>query len=132
MFIEENAPVSNLSVLHARAEEAGRGEHRQIYDVSCARAVAPLSVVLEYLAPFVKVGGQVIAYKAEPDETELAAGDFAAKQLGLTKKKIIPFTLKGSQVISRILAVYEKTAPTPAKYPRNQARQRPLGMDRIR
>ena len=56
------------------------------------------------------------------------AGAFAAKQLGLTKKQIIPFKLSGSQEISRILAVYEKTSATPAKYPRNQARQKPLGM----
>ncbi len=127
-FIQENAPVENLHILHARAEEAGRSELRESFDIACARAVAPLSVVMEYLAPFVKVGGLVIAYKAEPDEEELFAGQFAAKQLGLTKKQIIPFKLSGSQEISRILAVYEKTASTPAKYPRNQARQKPLGM----
>ena len=126
-FIEENANCPNLSVLHSRAEEAGHGALRETFDVACARAVAPLSVVLEYLAPFVHVGGSVIAYKAAPDEAERKGGAAAAKLLGLREREFFSFSLKnGEEILHRTLCVYEKAKPTPAKYARSQARQKPL------
>ena len=126
-FIEENANCLNLSVLHSRAEEAGHGALRETFDVACARAVAPLSVVLEYLAPFVRVGGSVIAYKAAPNEAERKGGAAAAKLLGLREREFFSFSLKnGEEILHRTLCVYEKTKPTPAKYARSQARQKPL------
>ncbi len=54
----EDLPLEDVEVTHARVEEiAHRDEHRGVYDVVTARAVAGLSVVAEYCVPLLRVGG---------------------------------------------------------------------------
>ena len=54
--------LSNISTLHARAEDAGRSsEHRETYDIVTARAVARMPALMEYTLPLAKLAGQVIA-----------------------------------------------------------------------
>ena len=49
--------ISNVTLLHSRAEDAGRDKaHRGQYDVVVARAVARLPSLLEYLLPFARGG----------------------------------------------------------------------------
>ena len=51
--------LSTIETIHLRAEEAGRNKDlREKFDVSVSRAVAPLSVLVEYLLPLVKVNGK--------------------------------------------------------------------------
>lgn len=50
--------------IHGRAEIIGRmPEYREKFDISCARAVANMSLLSEYCLPFVKVGGIFAAMK---------------------------------------------------------------------
>ena len=59
--------LSNISAIHARAEEFGKDKkHREQYDIAMSRAVARLSVLVEYLLPTVKIGGRCICMKG-PD-----------------------------------------------------------------
>ena len=109
--------------IHARAEDFAK-THSEAFDVATARAVAPLSIVLEYTAQLVKIGGIVLAYKT--DTSELAAAETACKMLGLTFKTFQSFVLPDGS--NRAILVFEKTSQTPSKYPRgqNKPRKQPL------
>ena len=108
----------------ARAEEAVVS-CRESYDIATSRAVARLNILLELLAPYVKVGGAVVALKGAAAEEELAEAENAVKKLGLKVEKLVPFPQveQGHTVI-----VLRKVAPTPARYPRRYAKikQNPL------
>ena len=55
----------------ARAEEAITTRREQ-YDIATSRAVARLNILLELTAPYVKVGGAVLAMKGAAAKEELA------------------------------------------------------------
>lgn len=113
----------NAVTVHARAEDFAK-DNRQKFDVAVARAVAPLNILLEYLAPLVKLGGSVIAYKTDRAETETAQN--AARVLGLNLYSVNPFVLPDGS--NRCLLVYTKVRATPPAYPRgqNKPRKNPL------
>ncbi len=121
--VADMCSLSNVEVFHSRAEDFAK-QHRESYDVTTARAVAPLNVLLEYLAPLVKVGGKVIAYKT--DQSEVDSAKHCADILGLSFDKAISFQLP--QGDNRCLLVYNKTKHTPLTYPRggNLPRKKPL------
>ena len=63
----------NASLLHARAEDAGRDPSlREQFDFATARAVASLPVLCEYCLPFVRVGGIFAALKSRNAAEETA------------------------------------------------------------
>jgi len=110
--------LSGVTVLHARAEEAGCDPgHREQYDWAVARAVARLPILAEYLLPLVKMGGRALAQKGEsgPEEVQAAAG--AIRMLGGKLEKIVPVELPGIAE-KRFLILMEKETATPSKYPR--------------
>ncbi len=113
----QSAGLKNVSVLHARAEEAANSHQRESFDFVCARAVASLPVLCELCLPFVKKGGVFCAMKSAQETPDMC--EKAVKTLGGTVKKTLQFTLtNGSESIERTLIVIEKTAHTPAQYPR--------------
>ncbi len=126
--------LTNVSVVSARAEELGqKAEHREKYDVVCARAVAELRILAEWCVPFVKKGGVFIAMKGKNGGTELADAQNAAKTLLISLEKDDEFTLcdpsaKDETEAKRHIFVFRKTASTPAKYPRinAQIQKKPL------
>lgn len=115
--------LDNVTVVHSRAEDFAKN-NRERFDVVTARAVAPLNILLEYLAPLTKVGGCVIAYKT--DESEVANAQHCAGILGLKYSKGVTLTLPEGD--NRCLLIYYKVRPTPVRYPRggNQPRKNPL------
>lgn len=72
-FVSQSVEELGLSanVVHARAEEAGRGELRESFDFAVSRAVAAMNVLCEYCLPFVKVGGTFCAMKGAKGSEEL-------------------------------------------------------------
>src|SRR6266446_1507536 len=57
----ETLQLKNVVAVHGRAEElAHNAEYRAAFDIVTARAVASISTLLEYGAPYCRVGGQVI------------------------------------------------------------------------
>ena len=108
----------------ARAEEAVASV-RESYDVATSRAVARLNVLLELTAPFVKVGGYVLAMKGTAAMEELEEAKKAIKTLGLKLEEVREFPVDGT---AHTVIVLKKVAPTPAKFPRRFAKikQSPL------
>lgn len=105
------------TALHARAEEAARGEAREQYDLATARAVADLRVLSEYCLPFVKVGGRFAALKGPDCREEVRSAKRAVELLGGRIAGVRQFTLPEGN--ARAVVVIEKIAPTPQKYPRH-------------
>ena len=62
----------------ARAEEAVTACREQ-YDVATSRAVARLNILLELTAPYVKVGGKVLAMKGAAAQEELAEALYVSR-----------------------------------------------------
>ncbi len=107
-----------------RAEEVV-AQRREQYDVATSRAVARLNILLELTAPYVKVGGKVLAMKGTAAQEELEEAKNAIKRLGLKLQKVVEFPVDGT---AHTVIVLKKVAPTPAQYPRRYAKikQSPL------
>ena len=108
----------------ARAEEAVT-DRRERYDYATSRAVARLNILLELTAPYVKVGGKVLAMKGTAAREELAEAKSAISRLGLKVERIAEFPMDGT---AHTVIVLKKVAPTPPQYPRRYAKikQAPL------
>ena len=108
----------------ARAEEAVK-DRRESYDFATSRAVARLNVLLELTAPYVKVGGMVLAMKGSAGAEELAEAKNAIRQLGLRVEQTRLFPMDGTE---HMVILLRKVAPTPARFPRRFAKikQSPL------
>ena len=110
--------LENVEVIQARAEDLGqKAEHREKYDWAVARAVAQMNVLVEYLLPFVKIGGIVLAQKGESAPAEVQEAEKAMKLLGGKVKHLLPVNLPGV-ADDRYLVLIDKVAATPPKYPR--------------
>lgn len=123
-FIEMAASEAGIAVevLNGRAEE--QTALREKFDCCVSRAVADLPVLLELCAHFVRVGGLVLAYKANVEQ-ERERGATAARVLGLSCQKTLDFPIK---TLHHGVLIYQKTEQTPQKYPRKFAQivKRPL------
>lgn len=108
----------NAVCIHARCEDAARNPAlREKFECAVARAVAPMNVLSEYLMPFVRVGGQMVALKGPSLESELAGANNALKALGAGKISAFDAPIPGRDWAHKI-AVIEKKSSTPDKYPR--------------
>lgn len=108
--------LKNIEAMHGRAEDFAKlSDYREKFDITTARAVANLKVLSEYCLPFVKVGGQFIAYKSGNCEEEINEAKQIIFELGGKISKIIDYNIGEN---SRKLVIIEKTKETPKKYPR--------------
>ena len=125
-WLEEVLPQLGVQAecVTARAEEAV-SDRRERYDYATSRAVARLNILLELTAPYVKVGGAVLAMKGAAAKEELAECGNAIKKLGLKLEEVKEFSIDGT---SHAVIVLRKIAPTPKQYPRRYAKikQSPL------
>ncbi len=125
-WLEEILPQLGIEAecLTARAEEAV-ATRRESYDYATSRAVARLNILLELTAPYVKVGGAVLAMKGAAAKEELAECKNAIAKLGLKLEAVKEYTIDGA---SHAVIVLRKVAPTPKQYPRRFAKikQAPL------
>lgn len=112
--------------VHDRLEEYARSHKKQFYVVT-ARALAPLPVLVEYAAPYLKDGGLFVITKGNPSDEELDSGMSAAKNCGfstlLTDAIDLPDGLGHREFI-----VLKKTHPATVTLPRanGMAKKNPL------
>lgn len=106
----------SAEIIHARSEELGR-KSREKFDLSTARAVAAMPVLLEYCVPFVKVGGSFIALKSVNED--VMSSKEAAKKLGGEIAEVKDYSLPNGDM--RRLVITKKVSPTSTKYPRSSA-----------
>lgn len=117
--------LNNVQVIHARSEDAARGELRGNFDAASARAVASLRILIEYLLPFVKVGGFALCWKGPGVEQELIDAKSALFLLKGTPGERLRLNLPHFE---HYVQSIKKAAPTPAPYPRKAgiAKKSPL------
>ena len=125
-WLEEVLPTLGVSAecVTARAEEAVV-TRRESYDFATSRAVARLNILLELTAPYVRVGGAVLAMKGAAAREELAECGNAIKKLGLKLEEVKEYPIDGT---AHAVIVLRKVSPTPPKYPRRfaQIKKSPL------
>lgn len=122
--------LEGISCIHGRAEElSGKAEYREKFDYAVSRAVARLASLSELCVPFVKAGGQFLAYKSEGATEEIEEAGEALSTLGCKKVDILSYTIPESD-LPRKLVVATKTTATPAKYPRGGGKpmKQPIGV----
>lgn len=118
-FLEEviqNLQLTQVKAVHARAEDYAK-QNREKYDVATSRAVANLSVLTEYLLPFVTLGGIAVSMKGSDIKEELKGAEKAIHVLGGKIEKVDSFSLLTTEM-KRNIILLKKVNPTPQKYPR--------------
>lgn len=113
--------LEEVEVINGRAEDYAKKEgFREGFDIAVARAVARLNTLSEYCIPFVKVGGNFIAYKGS-DESEIKEAENAIKILGGKIEKVLNKKLFDAE---RNIIKISKIKPTEKKYPRGNGKER--------
>ena len=116
-IIREN-DLKKTYTIHARAEDAGQNkELREKFDYALSRAVAPLNILMEYMMPFVKVGGKCICMKGAEIKEEIKQAQYAINLLGGEIVTEEEFYLSGEEN-KRNIIIIEKRKETPKKFPR--------------
>lgn len=129
-FLEEVTSTLGIDGVEIRNERAEALAHsrRERYDVGTARAVGSLGAIVEYLLPFLRIGGDAIAWKGRLD-AELAGAKKACAAIGGEIVKITPTSELGLGAVlpGRSLVVIRKLRATPSRYPRSpaEAKRRP-------
>lgn len=116
--VKSKLNLENIECVHARVEEFAKNkEYRENFDAITSRAVARLSVLVEYMLPFVKVGGTCICMKGSDINGELEEAQKAIKILGGEVEKVEHFNLPDTD-IERNIVIIKKVKSTPKQYPR--------------
>lgn len=126
--VVDKLKLENVKCIHSRAEELAKDEdYREKYDICVSRAVANLSVLLEYCIPFIKKGGNFISYKSISSDKELLSSKNAQNKLCCKLTNNISFELPDTN-IQRNFLIFEKFDNTAMKYPRNNGipKKKPL------
>lgn len=119
--------LSSVQIVHDRVEDYARS-HRDSYTYVVARAVAPISVLVEYATPLLRKNGSLVISKGQLTSDELDAGVQAARICGLQLVQHDSHELPRNMGHREIL-VFTKVRPSSVKLPRatGLARKQPLG-----
>jgi 16S rRNA (guanine527-N7)-methyltransferase len=116
--IVDHLDLKGVEVIHDRVERLARLDtFREKFDWAVARAVANLSTLSEYMLPFVRVGGAMLAMKGDQGPFEAQQAQQAVSVLGGELQQVKRVTLPGVTE-DRFLITIGKNAITPEKFPR--------------
>ena len=124
-IIDEMGLAGQIETYAGRAELLARTQSKR-YAALTARALAKLPVLLELASPLLKMGGRLICYKAQMDDSELAHARRVRKATGMELVEVRTTTL-GENYLRKIVT-FEKTSAPAMKLPRleGQAQKHPL------
>jgi 16S rRNA (guanine527-N7)-methyltransferase len=97
---------------------------RESLDIVTARALAEMSLLVEWCLPLVRVGGKLLAMKGAKVHDELPRAARAIKLLGGGEPILHRAPLPGGE--DHIIVEVAKIGPTPPRYPRPTAEARRL------
>lgn len=121
IFLQEvikELDLHDVEVIHGRAEDFAQiPSYREKYDIAVSRAVAPLNILLEYLIPYTKVNGKIIAMKGSNAAEEIENSYNALKKLNSNIKEYKKMSLP-EQNGERYIIIVEKEKNTPKIFPR--------------
>lgn len=116
--VTEKLELEEVTFLHGRAEDFGQDdEFREQFDVVVSRAVADLSVLLEFCIPFIKVGGYFISHKGKKCYEEIENAKTALEILNVEIESVKKVKTSSS-ASDHYIIVMKKTDTTNDKYPR--------------
>ena len=119
--ITKDMDLGELEILHSRAEDlASKQEYREAYDIATTRAVSNFSTILEYMLPFIKVGGYAICMKGPNYTEEFEEAKVAIEVLGGKFDSIE--RLNVGNELERNIIIIKKVKNTPKKFPRGQGK----------
>lgn len=119
--ITKDMNLGELEILHSRAEDlASKQEYRETYDIATTRAVSNFSTILEYMLPFIKVGGYAICMKGPNYTEEFEEAKVAIEVLGGKFDSIE--RLNVGNELERNIIIIKKVKNTPKKFPRGQGK----------
>ena len=108
--------LSNVSAVHARIEDY---KEKEKFDYVVSRAVSQTNTLLEYLLPFVKVGGYAVLYKSKKFDEEIMESHKALEILGGKIEKIEKINIEEINA-ERYLVFIKKIKSSPKNYPRGK------------
>jgi len=110
-FLEECVEalkLENAEVLRGRAEEiAGK----RVFDVACARAVAPLDRLLVWSMPLLVEGGQLLAVKGERAAEELESAQETLRATGARHAELVTVGRDKVEPPATLVRVFAGQAP---------------------
>lgn len=119
--ITEKMNIKEIELLHARVEDIAKmDKYREKYDYATSRAVSNLTTLVEYMLPFLKIGGKAICMKGPNYEEELENSKNAIEILGGRVEKIERVVI--NKEIERNIILIAKIKNTPSKYPREKGK----------
>ncbi len=114
--------LRDIQAVHGRAEDYINetdegGPVRASFDLCICRAVSGLPVLVEYCLPYLKVGGEFLAYKSDSPGKELSSAKDAISLLGGEVLDVCKFKLPDTDIKRSIIRI-KKINPTDERYPR--------------
>ena len=113
--------IEGIKTIHSRIEDlAIKEEHREMYDIVTSRALANMSTLVEYMIPFLKIGGKAICMKGPNYNEELKESKKAIDVLGGYVDEILSFNV--GEEYERNIIIIRKKQKTPKQYPRSNGK----------
>lgn len=101
--------ISNLKTVHARAEEINRKPgYKESYDLCVSRAVANLDTLSKWCLPFVRKGGNFVAYKGENHIKELEDAHSTLKGFSCSVSGIRSYMDEPEEISGHVLIIISR------------------------
>ena len=119
--ISEKMGIKDLEIIHSRAEDlAINKNYREEYDYATTRAVSRLNTIVEYMLPFIKVGGKAICMKGPNIDEEIEEAKQAIKVLGGRIEEVKKINIDNEYERNIVIIIKEKN--TPKQFPRGKGK----------